>query len=125
MQRDIIKDLLSEKLEREQHQADLNDALQKRLQDTVVSEGLLADGQDNSTLKFRIRDYTTLEQVDQLHRNVESVKKNLSEDTDYMTEEMNALIAKVDDAVRTIQGRPTNIGDAAVTQIQQDQDVHA
>ena len=37
-----------------------------------------------------------------MHRNVEDVKKNLSEDTDFMTAEMSALIAKVDDAIQNM-----------------------
>ena len=37
MQREIIKDLLGEKLAREQHQTELNDALQRRLQETTAS----------------------------------------------------------------------------------------
>ena len=39
-----------------------------------------------------------------MHRNVEIVKKNLSEDTDYMTAEMSALIAKVDNAILKAKG---------------------
>ena len=58
--------------------------------------------EDNQIHQFRIRDYATLEQIDQLHRNVEDVKKNLSEDTDFMTAEMSALIAKVDDAIQNM-----------------------
>ena len=88
-----------------------------------MSEGMLADGQDITNIKFRIRDYTTLEQVDNLHRNVEVVKKNLSEDTDYMTEEMSALIAKVNSAIQTAQNRQARAGSGAKQT--QDQDVRS
>ena len=43
-----------------------------------------------------------------MHRNIESLKKSLSEDTDYMTSEMSALLAKVDSAIRKAKGTTGN-----------------
>ena len=115
MQREIIKDLLGEKLAREQHQTELNDSLQRRLQETTGSQV-----QNPRTL--RIRDLAALEQMSQMHDNIETVKRNLSEDTDYMTSGMTALLAKVDKAIRFANGSGTEVttpvGEASAPQEQ-------
>ena len=44
-----------------------------------------------------------------MHDNIEAAKRNLSEDTDYMTSGMTALIAKVDKAIRIANGSGTEV----------------
>lgn len=39
-----------------------------------------------------------------MHDNIEVIKKNMAEDTDYMTSGMTALISKVDKAIRLANG---------------------
>ena len=42
--------------------------------------------------------------MNQMHDTIELVKKNMAEDTDYMTSGMAALISKVDKAIRLANG---------------------
>ena len=45
--------------------------------------------------------------MNQMHDTIEIVKKNMAEDTDYMTSGMAALLSKVDKAIRLANGSAT------------------
>ena len=93
MQRDIIKELLAEKMKREQRLSELNDQLAAR------------HASIEPTQPIAIRDSILLEQLTELNGQVEATKADVSQTHELIETGMSALLAKLDEVIGQVSER--------------------